>query len=79
MRLTRNAIAILALASFTFAFAGETGKDAKRHEASAAESKEMKDCEQCKGCVKGVKKTPPPKVRDTGPDNALPGSLSYIP
>ena len=49
MKLTRNTIAILALASFTFAFAEDTGMGAKHHEASAAESQEMKDCESCKG------------------------------
>jgi len=67
MRFTRHLLAILALASFTFAFAEDTGKGAKHHEAPAAESKEMKDCGQCKGCTKGAKRTPPPKVRDTGP------------
>ena len=67
MRLTRNTIAILALASFAFAFAGETKMGAKHHEAPAAESKEKKDCERCKGCGEGPKKMIAPKVRETGP------------
>ncbi len=85
MRLARNTIAILALASFTFAFAGETRMRAKHHEAAAseaktmAESKEMKDCEQCSRCVMGTKKMGLPKVRETGPDDAFPVSLLYIP
>lgn len=73
MKLTRNLLAILALTSFTFAFAEDTGMGAKHHEASAveskeaAESKEMKGCEQCKSCRMDTKRTPPPKVRETGP------------
>lgn len=78
MRFTRHLLAILALASFTFAFAEDTEKGAKHHEAPAAESKEMKDCGQCcgqcKGSAKGAKRTPPPKVRDTGP--AIPDYMS---
>jgi hypothetical protein len=73
MKLTRNLFAILALTSFTFAFAEDTGMGAKHQKAPAvesketAESKEMKGCEQCKSCTKDTKKAPPPKVRETGP------------
>ena len=73
MKLTRNLLAILALSSFTFAFAEDTGMGAKHHEAPAVESKEAaaskdtKGCEQCKSCATSPKKTPPPKVRETGP------------
>lgn len=74
MRLTRNAIAILALASFTFAFAGETKMGAMHHETSAAESKEMKDCGQCKGCAMGAQKTPPSKEHETAPAKFVPMS-----
>lgn len=77
MRLTRTTIAILALASF--AFAGETKMEAKHHEAPAAEAKEVKNCEPCKCCAMGSKKMVPPKVRETGPDDAFPVSLLYIP
>lgn len=74
MRLTRNLLAILALSSFAYAFAEEPGTAAKHHEATASEtkgtteSKEVKGCEQCKGCTTEAKKTPPPKVRETGPE-----------
>jgi len=67
MKLTRNLLVILALASFTLAFAGQTEMGAKRHEAVTAETREMKDCGQCKGCTSRVTKTPPHKVRETGP------------
>ncbi len=73
MKLTRNLLAILALSSFTFAFAEDNVMSAKHHEASSvepkqtAEPKEMKGCEQCKSCTKDTKKTTPPKVRETGP------------
>ncbi len=73
MNLTRYLLAILAFSSFTFAFAEDTGMGAKHHEAptveskETAESKEMKSCGQCKGCTKDTKRTPPPRVRETGP------------
>ena len=74
MRVARYLSAILALSSFTFAFAEDTGMAAKHHETPAVESKakaepkEMKGCEQCKGCTQDTKRTPPPKVRETGPE-----------
>lgn len=80
MKSTRNVLAILALASFAFAFAQEPGTSAKHPETTASESKgtaeskatneskEMQNCGQCKDCTKGGKKMIPPKVRDTGPD-----------
>jgi hypothetical protein len=79
MRQSRNILAFLALASFTFAFAEEPRMDMKHHEATAseskgrheskemAESKETKGCGQCQGCMMGAKKMVPPKVRETGP------------
>ncbi len=73
MKLAHTLLAILALTSFTFAFAEDNGVSAKHHGASAVESKEateskeMKGCEQCKSCTTSPKRTPPPKVRETGP------------
>jgi hypothetical protein len=65
MKLTRNVLAILALASF--AFASDVSMDVKHHGAPAAESKEMKNHGQCKSCGMGTDKMATPKVRDTGP------------
>jgi hypothetical protein len=68
MKITRNLLAILALTSFAFAFAEDTGKKPMHHETPAAESKETMSCNQCKGCSKEVKRPPSsPKVRETGP------------
>ena len=68
MKLTRNLLAILALSSFAFAFAEDTGKKVVHPETPAAESKETKSCNQCNGCSKeGGKTMSSPKVRETGP------------
>lgn len=74
MRLTRNTIAILALASVTFAFAGETKMGAMHHETSSSESKDRKDCESCKGCAVDAQKTPPSKEHETAPAKFVPMS-----
>ena len=65
MKLTRNVLAILALASF--AFASDVSMDVNHHGAPAAEFKEMKDHGQCKSCSMGANKMTTHKVRDTGP------------
>lgn len=85
MKPTRHLINILALVSFAFGFAGETEMSAKHHDVSASEStrmvepKETMDCGKCVSCTGGVKKMISPKVRETGPVDAFPVSLLYIP
>jgi hypothetical protein len=64
MKLTRNVLAILALASF--AFASDVSMDVNHHGAPAAESKATIDCGHCKSRAMGANKMTTPKVRDTG-------------
>lgn len=53
MKLTRNLLAILAITSFTLAFAGDAGKEAKHHEVAAggAMEKTMGGGMQCTSCA----------------------------
>lgn len=79
MKPTRNVLAILALASFAFAFAEEPGAGAKPHEATACASKgttkskgkmiptEVKPPAPCNCCEKSAEKMDSPKDREAEP------------